>query len=63
MAGALLPRTNPPIEFLDAFQDGSLPVRIAGAAESGELKWIDPITGGEVPRGHVDAAWAGGLPF
>ena len=61
MAGALLPRTNPPADYLDAFRDGSLPVRIAGAAESGELKWIDPITGAEVIRAHVDARkW---LPF
>ena len=53
-AGALLPRYNPPTEFSEAFNDGTLPVRISGAQESGELRWIDPLTGGEVPKHRVD---------
>lgn len=55
LAGSLLPKHNPPADFKDMYGDGSLPVRAAGAAESGELRWIDPITGAEVPRHHVDA--------
>ena len=55
LAGVLLPKNDAPAEFVEAFTDGSLPVRVAGAAESGELRWLDPMTGGEVPRSHVDA--------
>lgn len=55
LAGSLLPKANPPSDFFDMYRDGSLPVRAAGAAESGELRWIDPITNAEVPRHHVDA--------
>ena len=55
ISGALLPRHNPPVDFSEAFRDGHLPVRVAGAAESGELRWLDPLTGAEVPRHQVDA--------
>ena len=55
LSGVLLPKNNAPADFLDCWKDGSLPVRIAGAAESGTLRWTDPITGSEVPRSQVDA--------
>ena len=55
LAGCLLPKSDVPIDYGEAFADGSLPVRAAGAAESGELRWLDPISGAEVPRSQVDA--------
>ena len=55
MAGSLLPRANAPTDFTEAFTDGSLPVRLADAVETGELRWIDPLSGAVVPRAQVDA--------
>ncbi len=57
-AGALLARHDPPAAFAADFRDGSLPVRLAGAGagEHSGLKWIDPLTGVEVPRHEIDAS-------
>ena len=55
IAGSLLPRNDPPTEFQEAWKDGSLPVRISGDAGGQKLRWIDPLTGGDVPRDQVDA--------
>jgi len=54
LAGALLPRNDPPADFRACWQDGSLPVRL-GADVNGELRWHDPLTGAEVVRDKVDA--------
>ena len=53
-AGCLLPKNDAPADYVEAFGDGSLPVRVAGAAEKGELRWLDPISGAEMPRSQVD---------
>ena len=55
MAGALLPRANAPKAFAEAYEEGSLPVRLADASETGELRWLDPMSGAVVPRSQVDA--------
>lgn len=53
-AGSLLPRKSVPVDFHGAWEDGSLPVRLPSDA-MGELRWLDPTTGAEVPRSQVDA--------
>lgn len=53
-AGALLRRVDAPVDYAEAFRDGALPVRL-GADACGGLRWLDPLSGVEVPRSAVDA--------